>query len=376
MQVTIIGGSAPGLFAAYLFASAGARVGVYERASVLGSPLRTLIVTRRINEVLGFVPEEAITNQISRFDLFSRSESGRIKLTEPDLIIERGRLIELLARRALEKGVAIHLNQSFRDFAQVGRKVVASFKDLATAEEHHVRSDVLVGADGTFSAVSRAASRNGHHLTSLLQARVPLPENLDRSTVQVWFDAGRTKYFYWIIPESEGVAAVGLIADDARQAGAQLTAFLEERQWTPLDFQASMIPMHKFEDPNGLVTLGRNVYLIGDAAAQVKVTTVGGVVTGLRGAKALVDVIVHGRDVRGELQRLKRELDLHLLLRQLLNAFTDDDYDELIRMLDGKLRGVVAERTRDELGESFLKLIRAEPRLMKLGARALLRMVI
>jgi len=226
--------------------------------------------------------------------------------------------------------------------------------------------------------------RHGHDLTALLQARVPLPENVGRETFQVWFDPGRTKYFYWLIPESNDTAAVGLISDDEHQAGASLKAFLSERQLEPLNYQAAMVPLHRqsagvrawFQDALGLSSAGRNVYLIGDAAAQVKVTTVGGVMTGLRGAKVVAQTLIKGRYDRREARRLKRELDLHLFLRHLLNRFTDDDYDELIALLDGRLRNVLAERTRDELAETFLHLILAEPRLLRLGAQALLRALI
>jgi len=67
------------------------------------------------------------------------------------------------------------------------------------------------------------------------------------------------------------------------------------------------------------------------------------------------------------------ELHLHLLVRQVLNRFSDRDYDELIGMLDGGLKDVVQEWTRDELTQSFLRMIWAEPRLITLGAKALLR---
>ncbi|MEM4724219.1 MAG: hypothetical protein QXP01_04335 [Candidatus Hadarchaeum sp.] len=163
-----------------------------------------------------------------------------------------------------------------------------------------------------------------------------------------------------------------------------MKAFLDERQLEPLDYQAAMVPMHQhkvgergwFQDALGGSPLGRNVYLIGDAAAQVKVTTVGGVVTGLRGAKALSEGLVKGRDYRREVRRLKRELDLHLLLRHLLNRFNAEDYDELLALLSARLRNVLAERTRDELAETFLHLILAEPRLLRLGGKALLRAII
>jgi flavin-dependent dehydrogenase len=100
---------------------------------------------------------------------------------------------------------------------------------------------------------------------------------------------------------------------------------------------------------------------------------VGGVVPGLYGAKALAQAILNGRNYRKELGGLKMELHLHLLVRQVLNRFSDRDYDELIGMLDGGLKEVLEDWTRDELTQSFLKMIWAEPRLISLGAKVFLR---
>ncbi len=373
MKIIIVGASTTGLFAAYLLARAGAEVEVYERSGALDFLPRTLIVTGKISDVLGFVPEEAILNEVRYVELLSQSRSARVELSRPDLIIERGKLVLLLARMAEEAGARITLKRRFLTFTSTGEGVVLGFKDIETGEEGQTRTDVLIGADGTFSAVARAASHNGHFQTALLQARVRLSGQLAPHTYRVWFDPGRTKYFYWLIPEADGMAAVGLIADDARQAGSSLKAFLQEQKLEPIEYQAAMVPMHKFEYAARVMEVSRKVFLIGDAAAQVKVTTVGGVVTGLRGAQAVVEAILNGSKSGKEISQLKRELDLHLLVRRLLDGFTQADYDVLIDFLNGELKKILSEQTRDELSKMYLRLIASQPRLVILGAKALLR---
>ena len=162
----------------------------------------------------------------------------------------------------------------------------------------------------------------------------------------------------------------------AEEADACLKAFLKERRFETLEFQAAMVPIHHFEWLGSFLTPGRNVFAVGDAAGQVKVTTVGGVVTGLHGARALATAILNGRNYRKELRELKFELDLHLLVRRVLNWFDEKDYDELIAMLDGGLKDILEESTRDELTKSFLSLILREPRLITLGAKAFLRSIL
>ena len=376
MKVIIIGASISGLYTAYLLAKQGVDVEIYDRMDALGSPSRTLIVTGKINEVLDSVPEEMILNRVKHLELFSKSGFARLELSCPDLIVERRRFVESFARMAKEAGARLILSYQFEGFAQFGRKVVVTLRNLETNEAKQISTDILVGADGVQSGVSQAASRNGHPVAALVQARVSLPESQEGDTYRVWFDTNRTNYFYWLIPESDRVAAAGLIAEDVPQAKARLIAFLREKQLEAIEFQSAIVPMHRFGSANGVVVPNRNVFVVGDAAAQVKVTTVGGVVPGLYGARTLAQAILNGRNYRKELNGLKMELNLHLLVRHVLNRFSDNDYDELIGMLDGGLKEILEEWTRDELTHSLLRMIWAEPRLITLGAKVFLRSIL
>ncbi len=373
MKVIIIGASISGLHTATLLAKQGVDVEVYDRMDALGSPSRTLIVTGKINEVLDPVPEEMVLNRVKHLEIFSKSRSARLELSCPDLIVERSRFVEWFARRAEEAGVKMILGHRFEGFAQFGKKVAVTLRNLETNEAKQISTDILVGADGVHSAVSQAASRNGHPVSALVQARVALPESGEGDTYRVWFDTDRTNYFYWLIPESDRVAVVGLIAEDVPQAKARLIEFLRDKELEAIEFQSSIVPMHQFGNANGTLDPNRNIFAVGDAAAQVKVTTVGGVVPGLYGAKALAQAILNGRNYRKELGGLKMELHLHLLVRHVLNRFSDQDYDELIGMLDGGLKEILEEWTRDELTQCFLRMIWAEPRLITLGAKVFLR---
>jgi len=376
MKVIIIGASISWLHTATLLARQDMDVEVYDRMNALDGPSRTLIVTGKISEVLDPVPKAMVLNQVKYLELFSRSRSARLELRYPDLVVERRRVVEMFVRMAEESGVKLILGHRFEGFAQFGRKVVVTLRNLETSEAKQISTDILVGADGVHSAVSQAASRDGHAVAALAQARVALPESAEKDTYRVWFDTSRTKYFYWLIPESDRVAAVGLIADDAPQAQGRLSEFLQERELEAIEFQSAIVPIHHFGSANATLDPNRNVFVVGDAAAQVKVTTVGGVVPGLYGAKALAQAILNGRNYRKELGGLKMELNLHLLVRHVLNRFSDRDYDELIGMLDGELKEILQEWTRDELTQSFLRMIWAQPRLIALGARVFMKSIL
>src|SRR5262245_15684344 len=132
MKIIIVGASTPGLFAASLLARAGANVEVYERTGTLDIAPRTLIVTEKISEVLGFVPNEVILNKVKNVELFSKSRTTRVTLACPDLIIERQKLVILLARMAEEAGAKIFLGRRFLSFNSSGSGVNVLFRDSGT----------------------------------------------------------------------------------------------------------------------------------------------------------------------------------------------------------------------------------------------------
>lgn len=78
--------------------------------------------------------------------------------------------------------------------------------------------------------------------------------------------------------------------------------------------------------------------LVGDAAGQVKVTTIGGVVTGMCGGAAAARAILGGTSYTAETSSLRWELRAHAALRHLLDAFTDADYDHMLNLLNRRTR--------------------------------------
>jgi flavin-dependent dehydrogenase len=109
---------------------------------------------------------------------------------------------------------------------------------------------------------------------------------------------------------------------------------------------------------------GCNVYLIGDAAAQVKVTTVGGLVTGLRGARAAADANLHRTHYLQELRPLRRELSLHLFIRSVLNGFCSADYDRLLGLLNEKTIQLLGRYNRDQAAGMLYRILLAQPRFL------------
>ena len=77
----------------------------------------------------------------------------------------------------------------------------------------------------------------------------------------------------------------------------RLERFLGRIGWKALELQSARIPAYRHFTRPWRRIAGCDVYLVGDAAAQVKVIAVGGLVTGLRGARATADAISSGRNL-------------------------------------------------------------------------------
>jgi flavin-dependent dehydrogenase len=229
----------------------------------------------------------------------------------------------------------------------------------------------VVGADGAQSSVAQAAGWPRQPTVPLIQAVVQLPAGMPRDTVRVWFIPDDTPYFYWLIPESADRGVLGLIGVDGQETRRCLERFMAKRQFTPLAFQGARIPVYNKWIPVERRLGQGHVYLVGDAAGQVKVSTVGGVVTGFRGAFGVSEAILNGGRSK-ELRALRRELDLHLLIRRSIHSFQQADYSRLVDWMNDAMRRSLSSVTRDEAGRVLWHVCRNQPRLLLIGLRGLL----
>lgn len=368
-EVIVVGGSAAGLFAAATVAAGGRRVRVLESRPGFEPAPRSLIVTDQFRSQLGAAAAESIVNEIRRFELFTDGRSAQVALSQPDLIIERSRLIPALARSAQRAGANLSFDTRFLGLTPNARGLRVEVDSAGRHEELHAES--VVGADGASSRVARSAGWPPIETVPLVQAIVRLPKDHPPDTTRVWFVPDDTPYFYWLIPESSERGALGIIGEDGRDTKRCLTRFLEKKQMEPLEWQGARIPVYRGWVPVRRRIGNGEVYLVGDAAAQVKVSTVGGIVTGLRGALGVGQAIL--RRGRGEeLTALRRELGTHWLIRRVLHHFQQEDYSQLVDLLDVSTRESLGEINRDESTRLLWNVVRRQPRLVLLGLRGLL----
>ena len=367
-DVVVVGSSAAGLYTAACVARGGRRVSVLEAKPTPDPAPRTLIVTDYFKNQISSAARSSILNEIRRFELFTDGRSAQIALKQPDLIIERSRLIRTLAEEASQAGAKLRYDTRFLELSPNAKGLHVNVDEGGTRQELHAAS--VVGADGAASRVARSAGWPPVETVPLVQAVVKLPKDCPPDTTRVWFVPDDTPYFYWLIPESAERAAVGVIGEQGRYTKACFDRFLEKKNLEPLEWQGARIPVYKKWVPVQRTVGNGQVYLVGDAAAQVKVSTVGGIVTGFRGARGVADSIL--RKGTSELRTLRRELGTHWLIRRALHDFKQEDYSQLVDLLNVSARESLGEINRDDSTRLLWSVILRQPKLVLLGLRGLL----
>ena len=224
-----------------------------------------------------------------------------------------------------------------------------------------LNAGILVGADGPYSAVAKAAGIDSSPKNYIgMQAKVKLA--MDTTAFETYFGNDFPNFFGWCVPESDDTARLGIgCFENAQQ---HFYKFLKSRTGKKdvLCWESGLIPLY---NPKKIIQKD-NVYLIGDAAAQVKATTGGGIIPSLKAAQTLCDCITNKKDYNKEFKKQSgKELLLHLRIRNMLNKFSDKDYNKLLNLMSQeKVRKILKKYDRDTPIPLVTNLLFKEPRFL------------
>ncbi len=283
----IVGAGPPGSRFARRAAEAGYDVVAFEKGAI-GTPLACS--GHVSTDVWEYVPADArpdlLQNRVSgaRFHVGGPgSPPYHFYKTEPvSNVIDRVGLDRTLATCARDAGAEIREAHTVTGVDEREDRVVVEV-NVADGGTETVESRMVAGCDGPTSRVRRAVGIDEpEEILHGVLAFDPAPD--DGSYVDVHLTAPR--FFAWRIPRGDAGVEYGLAAPPGDDVKALFDRLTDDYGAETERFCSGAIPI----GPPDTVTTDR-VFLIGDAAAQTKPFTGGGILYGMRAADAAAATI-------------------------------------------------------------------------------------
>ncbi len=390
LDALVVGAGPAGTTFAYRLAEAGRRVLVVEEHPRVGRPVQCAgLVSQRVLDLAG--SSSMVVRPVRGATVVGPGHGAfEFKAEEPRaFVIDRAALDVHLAERAARAGAELRTGTRFDGIVRREPDAVRVRLTGADGATDEVAASVVVGADGVASSVARAFRlRRPVEILPAFEVEYPQAPG-DPDTVEVYLGrAFAPGLFGWWIPDGHGGARVGVAADaDGTPARVYFERLLDQlerrtghRLANPTAILASGIPIGTLPR-----YVGERVLLVGDAAAQVKPLSGGGIFTGMRAAELAATVVLRALGGGEPSERaladyprafeaeLGEEFRRALYLRRVFCRLSDRELDALVDALrEGNLKGtVVAFGDIDFPTHVARQLLRASPGLVRLLPKAL-----
>lgn len=318
MKVLIVGAGPIGCYIARLLNKRDKSIDVeiIEEHQEIGRPVHCagLVSKQVFSDSLIPLNGNTIINHIDGAEIFFDSESFQIKRKSIAVVIDREKF-----DRSLGEGRKILFNTRF-----IGAEREKSGYLIET-DKGEQYADILIGADGANSAVRKILGLK-EEIEYLRGVQFRIKYRAKKNLVQVYL---KKPFFSWIIPESEEIIRVGIISHNPYH---DLLGFLKEININGeiLDKFAGIVPFGVTQ------TQLENIFLVGDAACQIKPITQGGVYYGMRCAEILSDCIIKKKFNEYEKRwqdRFGREIQIGLKIRKVYESLSYDNIAKIFRLL-------------------------------------------
>jgi len=389
-EISVVGGGPIGCHVAEQLASKGRQVVIFEEHHTIGEPLHCAgLVTQRVLDIVRCSHDDIVQNTI--FGAIIHSPDGSLLTISGDkvhaLVIDRQKFDDYIARKAKKSGAMILLNHTI-----LSAKKQRSFVTVDVQHDGQitpVHCQLLIGADGAHSRI-----RNNFSLPKPIEMLHGFSAELADSTLDpkyVHIFVGNNiapGFFAWVIPtNTQGTTArIGLCVK--KQNARSLQQYFNTLLIQPLLQGSTVLKRFGGTIPLGPLkkTIADRLMLVGDAAAQVKPTSGGGLYPGLLCATQCCDTAEHAfQQQRFDEKFLQayqsawskeigRELSLGMRFRRIFTHLTDSQFDKYLKKLNAQkiLDTINTYGDIDYPSRLAFPLLRAAPSLLSL-APALLK---
>jgi digeranylgeranylglycerophospholipid reductase len=343
-MINIIGAGPIGLMTGSHLAknnNCSSKVKIYEEHNKIGEPVQcTGIVTNEILKIIQ-IKKSIIVNKIKKAQIISKN--NKIELPVNDLIIDRIQFDNHIKDMTIDNGAQIITNKKI---------TISKIKNL---------KGKIIGADGPNSIIRKQINPK-LKINYYVGKQAVVKGDFQKDVFKVYVGSIAPNFFSWIVPINETTARIGLAVKN--NPSLHFKKFIKSIKIKKvINYQAGLIPIY---NPK-IKTQLNNKYIVGDAATQIKASTGGGLIPGLKCAKILANSIInktnYDKDWR---KKLAKELFTHNLIRKTLNNFSDKNYNELIAILNNE-KSLFKKYGRDSGFKLLSNLILKQPKLIKYG---------
>jgi digeranylgeranylglycerophospholipid reductase len=349
IMVAVVGAGPAGSTAAEVVAASGTEVLLVDRKDEIGSPvqcggflpeafeLEGLIPRAGLPQTLREIPERCILHRTELQRIYSPSGEYR-QFPVAGRVLDRRAYDRYLAARAARAGARI--------LPATRARLEDGMMHLSGHFRGKVRPQVIIGADGPRSVVSRAMG-NPEQETGICLEYEMVDVNIDTKAAEMYFSAYYAPGGYaWIIPLGQDTANVGIGVRSSYMAGQKPSAilgrFIREHPVAAEKLAGGQV----LAVMRGLVPSGGscgviqkgNMLLAGDAAGHVMATSGGGIplaavagrvageaaVAHLRGEMDLSDYVSRIHEEFGtqlsRSVRIRKMVDVAMKSDRLMNA--------------------------------------------------------
>lgn len=273
-----------------------------DKKKVIGKPLQCSgLVSNNLKELIK-IPKRIVLNKINGALIKSENEEIFIKKKGVARVINRIEFDQWLFEKAGEKSETI-LGERY----VTHKKVKKGFKIKTNKRTLFAKRLILATGPNINKPCLKA-----------VQATVKMDHD-DYVEVILNNDLA-PKFFAWLVPQNDDNCLIGLATHNPKPYFKKLLKHYDNPEI--IGWSGGLIPQ-SFQPP-----IRNGVTYLGDAGAQSKATSGGGIITGMKTAKIISE---GGGNVKW-FKEVGLDLYAHHLVRKFLNKLTNKDYDELIRV--------------------------------------------
>jgi geranylgeranyl reductase family protein len=384
-EVVVIGAGPVGGYVSGDIAKEGYSVALIEQQRQIGSHLGCAgLITERAFEYLEIDKDLVIQNKIKGANV--HAPDGKILTIGGNkvqaYVIDRRKFDKEIAGSSIKKGVDLILQNRVVSIQRKKGRI-----DITTSKKKEIECNLLIGADGPYSKTRESLLMPSPSEILRGVGAELLDSNLDPNFVEIFVGKDIAPgFFAWIIPTNQNgtTARAGLCVSSniKKTPNHYFLNFLNNKKTSKYIGDTIVTTHLSGSIPFGALkrTYDSNVLLVGDAAAQIKPTSGGGIYTGILCGKHCSAVAIKAleeRNFSGNFLKkyhhlwysdLGRELNLGMRYRKVYKNLTDNQLSYYIeKFQDKKITSIITEYGDIDYPSKLIKpMLKKAPYLIRL----------